>query len=705
MGRAVLARTLAALALSWAGGGLLAGERAAGPAPVAKRGLAQAVIVEKGPEIDGTLRSPVWQACPPLPLGECTTAKPGPLATTARVLFDATHLYVGFDCTEPDTAGLKQDVAERDGKVWEDDGVEVFVTGDPREGYFHFIANPRGAFADAVTRGSRRDDASWNSTAAVKACVVPNERWTVTLAVPLKELAACVGENQTWVMNLNRTRPARGNTPAAEWSWAILGSNDYHQVLDYGRIEGVRIPRREDGVTRQAPPVPPPPLYEQGREDGGVTVYRRFDEMTVPEDRDGLAKTVELLIRDSDGLKVAFLARAKGGVRTAALNLYDGRSGDNTTSDAYRWMDAQWRPVLYRCDRFLYNDGMNRMVARATSYRNLRFHGAKTPDGKGLLELRRLVIYRGDDASGPTAPANLAAGSATEGVLLSWKEATDNVGVATYVVSCAGDDGKFAKVGQSCEPAFVDKPAVAGRSSYRVLAADFQGNLGPWSEVARVDVPRAFEPPVPGAEERDRLAYAEKVRAIAAAGAGKVVRDRVLCLGDSITGATNYRRYVESALGLYDVWARGYEAQRTDFGRRKIDEDLKEVRPEFCLVMLGTNNSKAAKDIPAAMEDLLAIAASCEKAGTVPVIATIPPRGFDDPKSAPEAGYNDAVMKMCRENKIPTAYVFEAFQGGGDRRKLLAGDGVHLESGGWEVTARAWQAAMAQVRFALLDRL
>jgi len=43
-------------------------------------------------------------------------------------------------------------------------------------------------------------------------------------------------------------------------------------------------------------------------------------------------------------------------------------------------------------------------------------------------------------------------------------------------------------------------------------------------------------------------------------------------------------------------------------------------------------------------------------------------------------------------------------QDGGDRRKLLAPDGVHLVDGGWEVAAKAWQAVMAQVEFALLDR-
>jgi len=42
-----------------------------------KRGVTQAVIVEKRPEVDGMLKSPVWQQCPPLELGECTSDKPG----------------------------------------------------------------------------------------------------------------------------------------------------------------------------------------------------------------------------------------------------------------------------------------------------------------------------------------------------------------------------------------------------------------------------------------------------------------------------------------------------------------------------------------------------------------------------------------------------------------------------------------------------
>ena len=215
---------------------------ARGAAPVeAQRGRVSATIVEKGPPIDGTLASPVWRRCPPLELGECTSERPGPLKTTARVLFDAARLYVAFECAEPDTAGLRQDVTERDGRVWQEDCVEVFVTGDPRQGYFHFAVNPRGALMDARTRGRARDDTSWNSSAVVKVTVNKNKSWIVTMSVPLAELGAKPGEDQTWLLNLNRTRPL-GGSQWAESSWSRNGRSDYHDSTGWGKLTRVNVP-------------------------------------------------------------------------------------------------------------------------------------------------------------------------------------------------------------------------------------------------------------------------------------------------------------------------------------------------------------------------------------------------------------------------------------------------------------------------------
>jgi hypothetical protein len=671
----------------------------------AERGKMQAVMVEKGPSIDGTLKDALWQKCPALELGECTGKGAGPMQTAARVLFDPTTLYVAFQCAESDTGGLVQTTSERDADVWKDDCVEVFVSGDIRLGYWHFVVNPKGTLMDSRCRPPQKDDVSFNSSAAVKTALAKNQDWTVTMSVPLKEIGAYVGQNQTWTLNLNRTRPARGDAPLAEWSWAIMSSNDFHQVADFGQVTGVNVPLREDGVTRAASAAPPPPQAEKGQEAGGVTIYRRTPETSIPEGKEGTAKTIDLNIRTSKGLKVGFLARGTGGAKEVPLNMADRRANDNTTSKSYRTVDGQWKPILYYVDRFRYNGGpADGTIRNDNEFTNLRFHGNKTESGKGLLELRELAIYRGEDAEPPSPVEDLSAKVGEAGVSLSWSPAKDNVGVAMYAVSRAGDDGKFVKVGQSALPGYLDKPEKPGQYRYRVLAVDFQDNLSAWSKPASAKAAKGFEPASRPAVEQDRAGYADNVRKVHAAGAGKVGKGTVLCFGDSLTGATMYRVFVESSLGRYKVEANGRAGWTTDGCRKVIESDLKQANPQFCLILLGTNNNKSPAALPGAMDDLMFMAKACAANGTVPIIGTIPPRGFGDPQSKPEAAYNAELVKTCRENHIAIAYIFEAFQAAGDRKNLLAGDGVHLVPGGWEVTGPAWEAATREVNFVLLDR-
>jgi len=217
----------------------------------ATRGVLPAVIVKKGPPIDGTLKSAIWLKCPPLVLGQCQSEEIGELKATARVLFDPTHLYVAWECLQADTAGMKAEATERDDDVWNDDSAEIFISGDPRVGTFHFAVNSRGVLQDWKIDPYGEQDLTWNSTAVVKSSIETNKGWIVTMSVPLKELGAYVGENQTWPMNLNRTKPlaASGWT---ESSWSAAGRSKYGDATGWGKITGVRIPRRADGVTRTA---------------------------------------------------------------------------------------------------------------------------------------------------------------------------------------------------------------------------------------------------------------------------------------------------------------------------------------------------------------------------------------------------------------------------------------------------------------------
>jgi lysophospholipase L1-like esterase len=219
-----------------------------------------------------------------------------------------------------------------------------------------------------------------------------------------------------------------------------------------------------------------------------------------------------------------------------------------------------------------------------------------------------------------------------------------------------------------------------------------------------VQTDKAFPAPKLTDYETDRLGYAAHIRKIHAAGKDKVTKGRVLQFGDSLTGALNYQLLTEAALGRYMVEARGRAGWTSSQGRTVITSDLKEVNPEFCLILYGTNNAKDQQAIEAAMADMLAIAKGCKDHGTVPIIATIPPRGFTDPYSKPEADYNAALIKTCRDHQIPLAYLFEALQAQPDRKKFLASDGVHWENQGFAIAGWAWKQAMDQVTFVLTDQ-
>jgi hypothetical protein len=438
---------------------------------------------------------------------------------------------------------------------------------------------------------------------------------------------------------------------------------------------------------------------------GGVTVYRTFHDLVIRDTGRGPALELPISIRGSAGLKLAFVARATGGIRTANLNMFDAVSNDNTTAHSYAWVDESWRPILYRCDRFNYNGGdVSSVVKPDTSYQNIRFHGNPTPGNAGILYVRDLVVYRGDDVAAPAAPTGLTATTQGSTVRLAWQVPKDNVGVAVYAISRATSGGSFVKIAQTSEPSYVDVSPAAGTNRYRVLASDFQDNLSEWSEAAAAEVASAGSAAPTTVYETDRLGYAAEIRRIREAGRGKTVDGRVLQYGDSLTGATMYNLVAEAALGRYMVEALGYEGWNSHQGREAVAQDVAKMKPEFCFILFGTNNAKDAPAVAAAMSDLLAIAHTCAAAGAIPAVATIPPRGFTDPKSEPEANYNAALIKTMRANHVPVAYLFEEFQRQPDRHSLLDTDGVHWAHDAFRLTSQVWKQLMDQMTFALLDR-
>lgn len=465
---------------------------------------------------------------------------------------------------------------------------------------------------------------------------------------------------------------------------------------------------------------------------GGVTVYAKADFDAGKDGFSGSKQVEQRLVREavsgralqtvclerwagpaldfeiqgSQNLKIAFLAKGSNFQR-AAINVFDQRAQDNTTPYGYRTLpNGVWRPVLYFLDRFRYNSRRSGTVNRETHYTGVRFFGSRPSGEQVSLSLDNFVLYRGEDRQPPRRVQGQEARGAEQGVRLSWQQAKDNVFPMVYSVARASRGGDFRKIAETHQTSFLDRTAGKGRYRYRVLACDFENNLGEWSKPVSVLSKSTADKQRLSQEERDRLGYARHIQSIHDKGRARVNRGRVVLYGDSLTGATVYPHKVAAELGVYAVEARGYAGKRTGWGREHaVSKALEPLNPEFMFILLGTNNVRgqthSKKALQGWVDDLEAIVKKAKARGTVPLLGTIPPRGFDDPRSRPEAEFNERLIERARELQIPVAYIFEEIEQGGSRRKFIWKDGVHWTPAGMEAAARAWGKAMHQVGFAL----
>ena len=144
----------------------------------------RALAVDGSISIDGRLDELSWQQ------GEWYSGfslldiphQPASMQTRFKIRFDASHLYIGVQADEPNTAAMRTEVTGRDGKVFRDDCVEVMIdpTGERIE-YYHFIVNALGTLYDAQRRqGGHVYTAEWNSSARA-AAHIDAEKWSVDL--------------------------------------------------------------------------------------------------------------------------------------------------------------------------------------------------------------------------------------------------------------------------------------------------------------------------------------------------------------------------------------------------------------------------------------------------------------------------------------------------------------------------------------------
>ena len=434
-----------------------------------------------------------------------------------------------------------------------------------------------------------------------------------------------------------------------------------------------------------------------------VIIYKRVDavDLAVPLPFSGPLQEAKLAFQTKGSEDACFMLHDQAGNK----DLRPARqvwklTGNCPHVPGYQWAGGNWAPCLYRLDLFGQDAMLWRKLKKAPEGTEYALRFTKPDGAKATLQVRNLVVYSGDDRTPPEAPGELAVQADGTGVHLSWQPAADNVGVAWYVVSRATEKGKFVKIAQTADLEFTDKPPAAGAHRYRVLAVDYERNLGPWSKEIPLQAAQGFDQPKPPQTVTDSLFYAEHIRAVHEAGAGKAAKGVILFHGDCLHYLDRTRNNIAAIASLlpYGCVNESSQVLRPGNPSLKLVKELErelELRPEFCVLSAGLEDlhpapfpedeHTAPEDIQKAVENVLTMVRMCEQRGTVAVVATLTPFGHNAPQGSPEEKLSAALAGMCEEHKVPVARVFDLFrkaqEDGADFTKLMFGPPHFFEPG------------------------
>lgn len=185
-------------------------------------------------QVDGVLDDAAWKDITPVPFVD-KDGEEAKYKTWAYTAWDNDYLYFAFINYEPEITKLTALATERDQSytpaVWDDDGVEIFISPDPADRTatcYQFIVNAKGACWDGVhnseTPGPSADD-KWNSGYEAKTKIEAN-RWIVEVKIPFKAIGMVSPvAGKTIAANLYRNRHCGQGAIYSCWSPTIEPSH------------------------------------------------------------------------------------------------------------------------------------------------------------------------------------------------------------------------------------------------------------------------------------------------------------------------------------------------------------------------------------------------------------------------------------------------------------------------------------------------
>jgi hypothetical protein len=215
-----------------------------GGAPDVHR-VATAVRATGAITLDGRLDDAAWRQAERadaftqvLPDG----GRPATQATDARVLFDATAIYVGMRLHDAAADSIVAPLGRRDFAGYSDWAHVILDSYNDRRTAFRFAVNPAGVRRDGYITGDQEgtEDLGWDAVwdAAVSR---DSSGWTAEFRIPLSQLRFSVGAGAEWGVQFARDIARRSERS----TWTLSTPDLSGFVSRFGTLRGIRPPERQ----------------------------------------------------------------------------------------------------------------------------------------------------------------------------------------------------------------------------------------------------------------------------------------------------------------------------------------------------------------------------------------------------------------------------------------------------------------------------
>jgi len=136
-------------------------------------------------KIDGKMSADVWIKVPVYQINEPEKGNiPAGCGTSLRLWKSGKALYLGFRCESPYSPFLKTEERYRDGAVYSDECIEIFVNTGMDPPLRQIVFNPSGSVYDGYAIGEKKWDGDFRCVTSVSRGV-----WTAELAIPFSDFA------------------------------------------------------------------------------------------------------------------------------------------------------------------------------------------------------------------------------------------------------------------------------------------------------------------------------------------------------------------------------------------------------------------------------------------------------------------------------------------------------------------------------------